>query len=90
MSLLLLASTLERLLGDIFLVCSDETVICPSLLKDLLKTQELRNVLGDSFMSCLEVFIGSPHGLNLRNLAWHGFLSEGELPPQYVKITDNF
>jgi uncharacterized ubiquitin-like protein YukD len=85
-SLLLLTSTLERLLGDIFVTHSDETVTCPSLLKDLLKTEELRSVLGGSFMCCLEVFIGSPHGLNLRNLAWHGFLSEGELPTQYVEI----
>ena len=89
MSLLLLASTLERILGDIFLTYSDKTVACPSLLKDLLKTQELRKILGDSFMCCLEVFIGSPCGLNLRNLAWHGFFSEKELPKQYVKIGDH-
>ena len=85
-SLLLLASTLERLLGDIFLTYSDKTVACPSLLKDLLKTEELRKILGDSFMCCLEVFIGSPRGLNLRNLAWHGFLSENELPKHYVSF----
>ena len=84
-SLLLLTSTLERILGDTFLTCSDGTVACPSLLKDLLRTQELRSILGECFMSCLDVFIGSPCGLNLRNLAWHGFLSEKELPKQYVR-----
>lgn len=88
-SMLLLTSTVERLLGDIFLTCSQETVPCPSLLKDLLKTQELRSLFGTSFMNCLEVCIGSPHGLNLRNLAWHGFLSLGELPAQYVILNAN-
>ena len=85
LSLLLLTSSLERILGDIFLAYSDGMTACPSLLKDLLKTQELRSVLGECFMSCLDVFIGSPCGLNLRNLAWHGFFSEDELPAQYVK-----
>ncbi|XP_028398909.1 endoplasmic reticulum membrane-associated RNA degradation protein-like isoform X2 [Dendronephthya gigantea] len=85
-SLLLLTSTLERLLGDIFLTFSGEKTPCPPLLKDLLRTQELEAVLGKSFMRCLEVFIGPPCGLNLRNLAWHGFLSEGELPAQYVSF----
>ena len=82
-SLLLLTSTLERILGDIFVTYSKTNVTCPSLLKDLLTTEELKSVVGESFMSCLDVLIGSPCGLNLRNLAWHGFLSEEELPAKY-------
>ena len=89
-SLLLLTSTLERLLGDIFLTFSGESMPCPSLLKDSLRTRELECALGKRFMRCLEVFIGPPGGLNLRNLAWHGFLSEGELPAQYVKTDREF
>ena len=68
-SLLLLTSTLERILGDIYLMCSDGDVTCPSLLKDLLRTGELKSVLGESLMCCFDVYIGSPNGLNLRNLA---------------------
>lgn len=85
-SLLLLSSTLERILGDIFLAYSDATS-CPMLLRDLLEMNELKSVLGETVMFCLDVYIGPPAGLNLRNLAWHGFLSPGEAPPQYVKST---
>lgn len=35
-------------------------------------------------MDVLKVFIGSPHGLNLRNILWHGFASPREIPPKYV------
>ena len=79
--MLLVSSTLERILGDIYMVCS-KAVQCPSLLRDLLQTPELKDVLGERFMFCLQVYIGPPSGLNLRNLAWHGFLSHGELQPR--------
>lgn len=33
-------------------------------------------------MSVLKVFLGSPRGLNLRNVLWHGFASPQEVPPK--------
>lgn len=82
-SLLLVTSTLDRILGDIFLTCSNASH-CPLLLRDLLRMNELKSVLGETVIHCLELFIGTPSGLNLRNLAWHGFLSPGEVAAQYV------
>nr|XP_031312608.1 endoplasmic reticulum membrane-associated RNA degradation protein isoform X4 [Camelus dromedarius] len=37
-------------------------------------------------MDVLKVFIGSPHGLNLRNVLWHGFAAPQELPPKYCAM----
>ncbi|XP_019627272.1 PREDICTED: endoplasmic reticulum membrane-associated RNA degradation protein-like [Branchiostoma belcheri] len=59
---------------------------CPSLLKDLLATRELTEIFGCTAMSCLHVLIGPPSSLNLRNIAWHGFLSPGEVPDMYVSF----
>ncbi|KAF7253535.1 Endoplasmic reticulum membrane-associated RNA degradation protein [Varanus komodoensis] len=35
-------------------------------------------------MDVLRVFIGSPRGLNLRNILWHGFASPLEIPVKYA------
>ncbi|KAF7460264.1 Hypothetical predicted protein [Marmota monax] len=37
-------------------------------------------------MNVLKVFIGSPCGLNLRNVLWHGFASPQEIPPKYCSM----
>eukprot|EP00058_Branchiostoma_floridae_P004587 XP_002590075.1 hypothetical protein BRAFLDRAFT_83345 [Branchiostoma floridae] len=76
LSLLQATSALERALGDVFLMQGTQ---CPSLLRDLLATRELTEIFGSTAMSCLHVLIGPPSSLNLRNIAWHGFLSPGEL-----------
>lgn len=34
-------------------------------------------------MDVLKVFIGSPCGLNLRNILWHGFAAPQDIPPKY-------
>nr|KAF6504973.1 ER membrane associated RNA degradation [Rousettus aegyptiacus] len=34
-------------------------------------------------MNVLEVFVGSPRGLNLRNVLWHGFAAPHEVPAKY-------
>ncbi|XP_042523675.1 endoplasmic reticulum membrane-associated RNA degradation protein isoform X2 [Dipodomys spectabilis] len=59
---------------------------CPFLLRDLLASEELAQVFGHSVMDVLKVFIGSPHGLNLRNILWHGFASPQEIPPKYCSM----
>ncbi|XP_073926071.1 endoplasmic reticulum membrane-associated RNA degradation protein isoform X3 [Castor canadensis] len=80
LSVMKLVSCLERALGDVFLLIGKE---CPFLLRDLLASEELSQVFGHSAMDVLKVFIGSPRGLNLRNVLWHGFASPQEIPPKY-------
>uniref|UniRef100_A0A8C5L0A4 DUF4209 domain-containing protein n=1 Tax=Jaculus jaculus TaxID=51337 RepID=A0A8C5L0A4_JACJA len=80
LSVMKLASCLERALGDVFLLTGKE---CPFLLRDLLASEELAGVFGHSVMDILKIFIGSPCGLNLRNILWHGFASPHEVPPKY-------
>ncbi|XP_048210425.1 endoplasmic reticulum membrane-associated RNA degradation protein isoform X2 [Perognathus longimembris pacificus] len=83
LSIMKLASCLERALGDVFLLIGKK---CPFLLRDLLASEELAQVFGHSVMDVLKVFIGSPHGLNLRNILWHGFASPREIPPKYCSM----
>ncbi|KAM9234582.1 endoplasmic reticulum membrane-associated RNA degradation protein isoform 2-T2 [Dugong dugon] len=37
-------------------------------------------------MDVLKVFVGSPSGLNLRNVLWHGFVAPQEIPPKYCSV----
>ncbi|KAF4024742.1 hypothetical protein G4228_016616, partial [Cervus hanglu yarkandensis] len=37
-------------------------------------------------MDVLKVFVGSPRGLNLRNVLWHGFAAPQEVPPKYCSM----
>ncbi|KYO18754.1 endoplasmic reticulum membrane-associated RNA degradation protein [Alligator mississippiensis] len=83
LSLMKLTSCLERALGDVFLLIGKD---CPFLLRDLLASQELAGVFGRSVMNVLRVFIGSPCGLNLRNILWHGFASPQEIPVKYCSM----
>ncbi|XP_053769817.1 endoplasmic reticulum membrane-associated RNA degradation protein isoform X3 [Desmodus rotundus] len=80
LSLMKLTSCLERALGDVFLLVGKE---CPFLLRDLLASEELAEVFGKPVMNVLTVFVGSPSGLNLRNVLWHGFASPQEVPAKY-------
>ncbi|XP_014397666.1 PREDICTED: endoplasmic reticulum membrane-associated RNA degradation protein isoform X3 [Myotis brandtii] len=83
LSLMKLTACLERALGDVFLLVGKE---CPFLLRDLLASAELAHVFGRSVMDVLTVFVGSPRGLNLRNVLWHGFASPQEVPPKYCSM----
>ncbi|XP_062346181.1 endoplasmic reticulum membrane-associated RNA degradation protein [Cinclus cinclus] len=78
-----LTSCLERALGDVYLLKGND---CPFLLRDLLASEQLADVFGQSVMNVLRVFIGSPHGLNLRNVLWHGFASPQEIPAKYCAM----
>ncbi|XP_038956013.1 endoplasmic reticulum membrane-associated RNA degradation protein isoform X2 [Rattus norvegicus] len=84
LSVMKLASCLERALGDVFLLIGNE---CPFLLRDLLASAELAHVFGHAVMDVLKVFIGSPCGLNLRNVLWHGFASPQDIPPKFADCT---
>ena len=41
-------------------------------------------------MDALQSFIGPPTGLNLRNLAWHGFFADDEFPAPYTTLLLSF
>uniref|UniRef100_A0A8C2QSV4 DUF4209 domain-containing protein n=1 Tax=Capra hircus TaxID=9925 RepID=A0A8C2QSV4_CAPHI len=83
LSLMKLTSSLERALGDVYLLIGKD---CPFLLRDLLASEELAQVFGQPVMDVLKVFVGSPRGLNLRNVLWHGFAAPQEVPPKYCSM----
>ncbi|NXH93255.1 EMARD protein, partial [Pachycephala philippinensis] len=83
LGLMKLTSCLERALGDVYLLKGND---CPFLLRDLLASEQLADVFGQSVMNVLRVFIGSPNGLNLRNVLWHGFASPQEIPAKYCAM----
>ncbi|XP_058939335.1 endoplasmic reticulum membrane-associated RNA degradation protein isoform X2 [Kogia breviceps] len=83
LSLMKLTSCLERALADVYLLIGKE---CPFLLRDLIASGELAQVFGQSVMDVLKVFVGSPCGLNLRNVLWHGFAAPQEIPPKYCSM----
>ncbi|XP_064621815.1 endoplasmic reticulum membrane-associated RNA degradation protein-like isoform X2 [Lineus longissimus] len=80
LSLLMLTSILERSLGDVYEMKGNQ---CPSLLKDLLVTPELREIFGSSVVQLLTIMIGPPISLNIRNVIWHGFAAPNEIPVEY-------
>ncbi|NXT88363.1 EMARD protein, partial [Anhinga rufa] len=83
LGLMKLTSCLERALGDVYLLTGKD---CPFLLRDLLASEQLAIVFGQAVMNVLRVFIGSPYGLNLRNVLWHGFASPQEIPAKYCAM----
>ncbi|KAM6271495.1 endoplasmic reticulum membrane-associated RNA degradation protein isoform 2-T2 [Spheniscus humboldti] len=83
LGLMKLTSCLERALGDVYLLIGKD---CPFLLRDLLASEQLAVVFGQAVMNVLKVFIGSPYGLNLRNVLWHGFASPQEIPVKYCAM----
>uniref|UniRef100_UPI00358F66E7 endoplasmic reticulum membrane-associated RNA degradation protein isoform X1 n=2 Tax=Myxine glutinosa TaxID=7769 RepID=UPI00358F66E7 len=74
---------LERALGDVYLLLGTE---CPFLLRDLLASAHLSTIFGSTTMDMLRVLLGTPQGLNLRNLLWHGFAAPQEIPRKYASL----
>ena len=71
---------LERLLAKAFVARSRKKR--PLLLKDLIASPLVLSVLGPAAVAVLTVAFGSPLGLNLRNLLWHGYtVAEGSRVP---------
>ncbi|XP_039248767.2 endoplasmic reticulum membrane-associated RNA degradation protein-like [Styela clava] len=83
LALLKFTSALERALGD---ACVSLGGTCPFLLRDLLLDDGLWKLFGANRMKLLQVLIGNPHGINLRNLVWHGFLGPAEIPHVFVSL----
>ena len=79
--LLALCPMIERSLGNLLYNNSSVKNI-PNLLRDLVKTQDLIDIIGSEILILLlHILIGTPNGLNLRNLVWHGFPKPGEISP---------
>lgn len=79
LSHLTLYSIFERSLGDL-LFSLVPTRPVPFLLRDLLNESALDNFLGKQTMEFLKLLLCGPKSLNLRNLAWHGFLNPDQYP----------
>ncbi|XP_021918733.1 endoplasmic reticulum membrane-associated RNA degradation protein-like [Zootermopsis nevadensis] len=77
--ILLLTSILERSLGNVFLLKGHNV---PFLFKDLLSTKELASILGTFPTVFIQVLLGTPVALNLRNITWHGFPCPHEIKPE--------
>ena len=72
---------LTLFLGNL-LYNSNRLLKIPSLLRDLINTQELFDIIrSEILILLLHIMIGTPNGLNLRNLVWHGFPKPGEISP---------
>ncbi|XP_071513461.1 endoplasmic reticulum membrane-associated RNA degradation protein-like isoform X2 [Panulirus ornatus] len=80
-ALLTITAVTERALGNLVLTRREQV---PFLLRDLLVTPELHEILGKTRIQLLIILLGSVVGLNLRNIAWHGFLSPCEANPAFV------
>ncbi|XP_042205058.1 endoplasmic reticulum membrane-associated RNA degradation protein-like isoform X2 [Homarus americanus] len=80
-ALLTITAVTERALGNLVLTKREQV---PFLLRDLLVTEELQEILGPTRVQVLRVLLGSVLGINLRNIAWHGFLSPCEANPAFV------
>ncbi|XP_052272944.1 endoplasmic reticulum membrane-associated RNA degradation protein-like [Dreissena polymorpha] len=77
-ALLVTCAILERGLGDVYVFTAKSQ--SPSMLKDILSSKALEEFLGSDVMKVLQLFLGPPSSLNLRNVAWHGFPYPGEIP----------
>lgn len=80
--LLVTTAVLERSLGDLYIMRGPEP--CPSMLKDLLMSPHLQDILGSALIQILRVMIGPPTSLNIRNVTWHGFPYPGEIPRRCI------
>ncbi|WAR20504.1 EMARD-like protein, partial [Mya arenaria] len=80
-ALLVTSAVLERALGDVYMLKGPAPF--PSMLKDLLVTEQLMEILGEDVICILRPVMGPPNSLNLRNVAWHGFPFSGQIPARY-------
>ena len=78
---LLLTAILDRSLQDIIWTIDSKT---PVILKDLLQNSTLVKIIGDDILVFLDIIVGPPTSLNIRNLVWHGFGSVNEHPEHYA------
>jgi hypothetical protein len=56
----------------------------PIKMRDLLESEIMATTLGTDIIYLLRLFIAHPIGINIKNLMWHGFVSDAEHEPSYV------
>ncbi|XP_022250419.1 endoplasmic reticulum membrane-associated RNA degradation protein-like isoform X2 [Limulus polyphemus] len=83
LALLILTAYLERALGNVLLLKQNQV---PAMLKDLLATEELKNIFGHESILFLQILMGPPISLNLRNILWHGFVAPSEVSSRHGYI----
>ncbi|XP_058443773.1 endoplasmic reticulum membrane-associated RNA degradation protein-like [Malaya genurostris] len=83
-SSLILTSIVEYSLGNVFQTKTGTAP--PHLLRDLLMADALTSVLGENAVYLLRLLLGTPNGINLRNLVWHGFASRTDVSPLYINF----
>ncbi|XP_037931500.1 endoplasmic reticulum membrane-associated RNA degradation protein-like [Teleopsis dalmanni] len=83
--LLLLTAVLENALGNVYYTVSEKRNP-PHLLRDLLATAEIANIFGTDLVLFMQILLGTPKSINLRNIVWHGFLNSNEVPPYYSSV----
>eukprot|EP00743_Colponemidia_sp_Colp-15_P012993 GILK01014950.1.p1 GENE.GILK01014950.1~~GILK01014950.1.p1 ORF type:complete len:751 (-),score=129.19 GILK01014950.1:47-2275(-) len=81
---------LEKILRDAFLGyvlnSPEASASCPSMLRELLESSVVASFLPPKMVTLLLILIGPPTGLNIRNVIWHGFLSESEFSPTFTSL----
>lgn len=65
---------LEFSLGNVFK--STTTKLPPHLLKDVLSELSTLNCFSENQIFLLQILVGTAKGVNLRNVAWHGFIED--------------
>ncbi|KAK9710391.1 hypothetical protein K7432_008441 [Basidiobolus ranarum] len=81
--ILVVTAVLDRALGDLLYSVTKNKKHIPFLLKDLLQSDILRTLLGGDLLLIMRVLMGTPKGMNIRNLVWHGFVNSDEMYPGY-------
>ncbi|XP_075531879.1 endoplasmic reticulum membrane-associated RNA degradation protein-like isoform X5 [Dermacentor variabilis] len=76
LAVLRITAILEHSLGDVLF---GKGIQVPFLLKDILSAPQLHDVFGPELMTLLQVIVGPPQSLNLRNVVWHGFVRPEEV-----------
>jgi len=79
---------IEQLLAAAVLAHSPPGTPALRVLRDILDSPALAAAVPVRLISLLRLLLGPPVGLNLRNIAWHGFLGPGELPLVYLSLLD--
>ena len=65
---------------------SEETdsLAVPAILRDLLRSPLLLQLLGVARVRVLRLFLAAPAALNARNVCWHGFVAAQDWPTHYT------
>ncbi|XP_054933744.1 endoplasmic reticulum membrane-associated RNA degradation protein-like isoform X2 [Dermacentor andersoni] len=83
LAVLRITAILEHSLGDVLF---GKGIQVPFLLKDILSAPQLHEVFGPELMTLLQVIVGPPQSLNLRNVVWHGFVRSEEVDSRYAYL----